>query len=65
MAKKLKIKSIDFGFCVELPIKIQRKKFTYTDIASHERKRISGIKNVNEFIDGFKILLKLIYFFFK
>ena len=41
---------MDFGFCVELPIKVQRKKFNYTEIASHERRRISGKKNVNEFI---------------
>ena len=63
--KELKIQSGDFGFCVELPIKVQRKKFNYTEIASHERRRISGIKNVNEFVDGTKILIKLIYFFFQ
>ena len=63
--KELKMQSMDFGFCVELPIKIQRKKFNYTEIASHERRRISGIKNVNEFVDGTKILIKLIYFFFQ
>ena len=54
----------DFGFCVELPIKIERQKYTYTDLASHERKRISGKKNVNEFLDGLKILIKMIKFFF-
>ena len=63
--KELKIQSMDFGFCVELPIKVQRKKFNYTEIASHERRRISGKKNVNEFIDGTKILIKLIYLFFQ
>tara|TARA_B100000795_G_scaffold269884_1_gene260911 strand:- start:7760 stop:8455 length:696 start_codon:yes stop_codon:yes gene_type:complete len=63
--KILEIKSMDFGFCVELPIKIERKKFNYTDVASHERKRISGVKNVNEFVDGFRILFRLIYFFFQ
>jgi glycosyltransferase involved in cell wall biosynthesis len=63
--KELKIQSGDFVFCVELPIKVQRKKFNYTEIASHERRRISGIKNVNEFVDGTKILIKLIYFFFQ
>ena len=60
----LNLSSEDFGFCVELPIKIERKKYRYTDIPSHERKRISGKKNVNEFIDGFKILIKMINFFF-
>ena len=62
--KVLNLTSNDFGFCIELPIKINRKKFTYIDVASHERKRISGEKNVNEFIDGFKILFKMIKFFF-
>ena len=62
--RQLNLLSEDFGFCVELPIKIERKKFTYTDIASHERKRISGKKNVNEFIDGFKILTRMFKFFF-
>lgn len=61
---ELNLFSEDFGFCIELPIKIERKKFTYTDIVSHERKRISGKKNVNEIIDGFKILFKMFYFFF-
>ena len=42
--KELNLKSKDFGYCVELPIKIQRKNFTYTDIASHERVRHSGEK---------------------
>ena len=62
--RSLNLLSEDFGFCVELPIKIERKKYTYTDLASHERKRISGKKNVNEFLDGFKILVKMIKFFF-
>lgn len=62
--KELNITSGDFGFCVELPIKVERKKFLYTDISSHERKRISGKKNVNEIVDGLKILFKMIKFFF-
>jgi glycosyltransferase involved in cell wall biosynthesis len=62
--KELNITSEDFGFCVELPIKIERKKFSYTDISSHERKRISGKKNVNEVVDGLKILFRMIKFFF-
>jgi glycosyltransferase involved in cell wall biosynthesis len=63
--QKLKINSNDFSFCIELPIKIERNKMKYSCIASHERKRISGIKKVNEIKDGFKILCKMIYFFFK
>ena len=63
--KKLKIKSSDFAFCVELPIKIQKANMKYSCIAAHERKRLSGTKKVNEFKDGLKILLKMIYLFFK
>tara|TARA_B100000795_G_scaffold256850_1_gene229591 strand:- start:9325 stop:9996 length:672 start_codon:yes stop_codon:yes gene_type:complete len=62
--KLLNLISEDFGFCIELPIKIERKKFKYIDIASHERNRISGKKNVREFVDGFKILIKMIKLFF-
>ena len=61
----LNIKSNDFSFCVELAIKVQRKKMKYSCTASHERKRLSGVKKVNEFKDGFKILFKMIYYFFK
>ena len=61
---QLNIKSKDFGFCVEFPIKMERNKFSYIDLPSHERKRISGKKNLNEIIDGFKILLKMIKLFF-
>lgn len=63
--KKLNIKSNDFSFCVELPIKIQSKNMRYSCIASHERKRLFGIKKVNEFKDGLKILISMIKFFFK
>ena len=62
--KELNVKSEDFCFCVEFPIKMQRKKFSYIDVASHERNRISGKKNVNEFTDGLKILFKMIKLFF-
>ena len=37
----------------------------YTNIGSHERKRIKGFKKVNEFKDGFLILAELIRLFFK
>lgn len=56
---KLKIKSKDFSFCVELPIKAQKLKFRLGDSESNERKRIAGKKKVNEFFDGLKILIKM------
>jgi len=63
-AKKLNILSNDFQFCVELPIKIMRKKFTMDVYPSLERKRIAGKKKVNAFKDRSLILKKLIELFF-
>ena len=63
--KKLKLESKDFCLCVEMPIKAKRLGMSFTDIPSYERKRIAGTKKVNEFKDGFKILLYMIKSFFK
>ena len=62
--KNLNIKSKDFTFCVELPIKAKRANLNMGSINSYERKRIAGKKKVNEFSDGFKILIYLIKIFF-
>jgi glycosyltransferase involved in cell wall biosynthesis len=62
--QELHLKSENFGFCVELPIKVKRKNFTYTDTASYERNRHSGKKKVNAFIDGSKILFMMFKLFF-
>jgi glycosyltransferase involved in cell wall biosynthesis len=62
--KKLKLKNPDFKICVEIPIKIKLYNFKYMTIASFERKRLGGIKKVNEFFDGFLILLELIKNYF-
>ncbi len=58
--KKLKLNKADFRICVELPIKVKINNFKYESIGSFERKRLGGIKKVNEFIDGFLILLELV-----
>ena len=63
--KKLNIIKNDFRFCVEFPIKMQRKKMKYFSISSYEKKRIAGIKKVNAFKDGSLILLEMIRLFFK
>ena len=63
--KELNLISKDFRLCVEIPIKIKRKKFGYKCIPSMERPRIGGKKNVNEFIDGFLILCSMIKYFIK
>ena len=61
--RKLKLKSFDFRFCVELPIKAKLKKMKVSTSKSHERKRYSGIKKVNAFKDGFLILIVMLKFF--
>ena len=62
--QKLNLKSNDFCFCVELPIKAKRNKLNLSTSNSHERKRIGGKKKVSEFRDGLIILLYLIKLFF-
>jgi len=58
--KRLKLSNSDFRICVEIPIKIKINNFKYQSIGSFERKRLGGKKKVNEFIDGYLILLELI-----
>ena len=61
--KKLELKSKDFAFCVELPIKSHKKGLKILSIPSHERSRIAGKKKVNAFKDGFLILKKMLIMF--
>ena len=61
--KNLKIKSNDFRFCVELPIKMQLNDMKYESIPSYELKRIAGNKKVNAFKDGFLILTEMLKLF--
>ena len=63
--KKLNVINSDFRFCVEFPIKMQKKKMKYFSISSYEKKRIAGIKKVSAFKDGVLILLEMIKLFFK
>ena len=56
----LNLKQKDFTLCVELPIKAKRNSLKISDIASNEKSRIGGVKKVNEFRDGFLILLHMI-----
>ncbi len=63
--KDLHLKSQDFKFCVELPIKSHRNNLKYTSYPCNERKRIAGKKKVSPFLDGFRILMGMIYLFFK
>ena len=61
----LKLNDNDFKFCVELPIKAFRKNIEIVSCYSHERPRIGGKKKVNEFLDGFKILTRLLKLLFR
>ena len=61
--KKLKLTSNDFTFCIELPVKAKLNNYKIIDHPSFERSRISGKKKVNEFIDGFLILISIIRLF--
>ena len=63
--KKLNVINSDFRFCVEFPIKMEKKKMKYFSISSYEKKRIAGTKKVNAFKDGFLILLEMIRLSFK
>ena len=61
--RSLNIRSRDFSFCVELPIKAKFMDYKMTCLPSYERSRIAGKKKVNEFKDGFLILMSIIRLF--
>ncbi len=63
--KSLNLKNKDFTFCIELPVKAKLKGYMCTSKPSYERSRISGKKKVNEFKDGFLILISVFKFFIK
>ena len=58
--KNLDMKFDDFSFCVELPIKAKKKNYLLGNLPSIERSRIAGVKKVNEFKDGFLILISVL-----
>lgn len=63
--KKCKLKENNFCICVELPLSVHSKNLGYSEISSFEKRRIAGVKKVNEFRDGFLILYYLIKYFIK
>ncbi len=62
---KLNLKNHDFKLCIELPAKVKRNNFLYSEIPIFERKRHAGKKKVNVFKDGFLILIEIIKNFIK
>ena len=64
-AKILNLKSKDFSFCVELPIKASKENYKLSTSKSNERSRIGGKKKVNAIKDGVLILISMFKLFFK
>jgi glycosyltransferase involved in cell wall biosynthesis len=62
--KRLNLNKKDFSFCIELPIKARKAAYKLTTNVSYERKRIGGLKKVNAFKDGLKILISMISLYF-
>jgi len=58
--RKLDLECQDFSLCVEVPIKLHRAGYRYTEIPSHERPRIGGVSKVNAVTDGLRILAAMI-----
>jgi hypothetical protein len=50
----LKLKNKDFTFFIKLP---EKAKFKSISLSSYERSSITGKKKINEFKDGFLILI--------
>ena len=61
--KSLGLKRKDFTFCIELPVLAKFKKYKLISKPCYERSRLSGKKKVNEFKDGFLILLCILTMF--
>ena len=61
--KSLDLKKKDFTFCVELPVLAKYKNYKLGSKSCYERPRLSGWKKVNEFKDGFLILLCILKLF--
>ena len=65
LVQDLNLRSGDFQYCIELPIKAKRKNYKCASFPCYERSRIGGKKKVNPFLDGLKILIGMIKLFFK
>ena len=61
--RSLKIKSKNFSFCVELPIKAKFKNYKFTSLHRTKERELLGKKKVNEFKDGFLFLISIISLF--
>ncbi len=57
---RLDLECKDFALCVEVPIKVHRAGYKYTEIASTERRRLAGVSKVNAALDGLRILAAML-----
>ena len=57
---QLELKNHDFTWCIELPVKVKKNKFSYNELSMKERKRFGGKKKVKVFKDGFLILIEIL-----
>ena len=53
-------RSADFSLCIEVPIKVHRMGFRYTEIPMRERPRAAGESKVHAMWDGIRILKTMI-----
>ena len=60
ITQSFNLKQSDFTFCIELPYNVFRFKHKVKSLPTFEKKRLSGKKNVNEFKDGFLIMLYIL-----
>jgi hypothetical protein len=64
ITKSFNLERLDFTFCIELPYKVFKFHNSAISLPTVEKKRLSGKKNVNEFKDGFLILIYILKLFF-
>lgn len=54
--KKLNLKSVGYGVCIEFLVKAKRAGLRFEEVPATERPRLAGKSKVNAFRDGLKIL---------
>ncbi len=63
--KELKLTRNDFTLCIEIFLNAKKNNNKVSEVPCEERKRFGGKKKVNEIIDGFKILIYILFSFLK
>ncbi len=63
--KELKLKRNDFTLCIEIFLNAKKNNNKIGEVPCEERKRFGGKKKVNEIVDGFKILIYILFSFLK